>query len=346
MSLSNNADSVDLCTPLSPKPMHLWDALGVVSAVGDATTLGASGWARPADATALAVECGATGSGGGGGSCGGSGGSDSGGAGGASAVGGGWCSSAGRSSGCSGGSGGWLWVGTAASEWAWTRDDVGGERWVVDVDKNTRVIIGISAWEVDSWRRSRATADDVDLGAGHVELSSQPRASAVESDQFSSEEIVSWWDTAWDGEVDESLVGVELVDSPGVGGDVETIFVDLEPFKASDSAAESVVDLSKVDHDWSLVGGVDGIGKIIWIWAVTAVMPFHGQLGTRWDSDNVGWWWGSHGVDATVADDVVGQDIVDGTVVTANIVSHFVKFIRITTGDSTYDGTRIPLFWP
>lgn len=206
-------------------------------------------------------------------------------------------------------------LGTAASEWAGTGDDVGRKWWVVDVDRDTGVGSSISTWEVDGWWAGRTSSDDVDLSAAQIELGTWVGGGTVQGEEFTTEKVVSWWDTGWDLEVDKALVGIELVDSPGVCGDIETVFVDLEPLETGDSLGQSIVDLGEVDHDGSLVGGVNGVRQITRVWSVSAMMPFHSQRSTGWDVDNVSRWWRLHGIWVTIANDAVGEDIGNRAVV-------------------------------
>lgn len=96
-------------------------------------------------------------------------------------------------------------------------------------------------------------------------------ASGVESNQFTTEEVVARGDTVGDLDGDLAAVGNELVDSPRAS--VVAILVDLEP-TAGRSRASGRGDLGEVGHDWALVGSINdhaGEGR------VEGEAPLHGD---------------------------------------------------------------------
>jgi hypothetical protein len=87
-------------------------------------------------------------------------------------------------------------------------------------------------------------------------LGSSWRSSNVKGNDFGTEEVISWGNVCWDLELLLSAVGVESISSPVVLGD-ETVLVDLEPRRTG--RGEGVVNLGKVDDDWSVVVTSDSI---------------------------------------------------------------------------------------
>lgn len=75
----------------------------------------------------------------------------------------------------------------------------------------------------------------------------------MQSDDLSTEEVVTIWDVCWDLDRPfSSLVCVEGVDSPDTTG--EAVFGDLEPVErghVGDGAG--IINLGHVGNDWSLV---------------------------------------------------------------------------------------------
>lgn len=316
-------------------------ALRVVIVVLGASALGTFSWTCPIDTTALSVEslgacrtrraswaavaglggCGSLGSGGSGSSGFGCGGSCDWlwGCGGGSGGGSSGCGSEGGGGGGSlGGSGSGSWVGlTAAAHWGWTGDGVNTAIviWLtaasVDANLDTSIVLWVSAREGNGRTTVVSTTTaDIDLNAGDVELSTEVVVGAVQSDQFGAEEVVSWGETGWESKVPPTISVDQGVDSPFLGGGVETLVGDFEPLEACGRGSGGVVDLGKVNGDWALVGRSNRVVNVSWILlAPDNVTPVCADLCTSWDGND-----GGRCGSGNLADDIVGGNVHDGVV--------------------------------
>ncbi len=62
---------------------------------------------------------------------------------------------------------------------------------LIDVDKDTGVVCAVGSGKADAGGDSAASASDVDLVAGHVELGTTSATGGVKGDCLSSKEILS-----------------------------------------------------------------------------------------------------------------------------------------------------------
>lgn len=186
----------------------------------------------------------------GGGGRGGGGGWTNGGRGGGS----GWASAGDQSGWGSSGAGGHGGGGGAAGDWSgsgrtrrpnlWTRNDVAGWDWVVDVDEDSWVRGLVSSWELDGWaRNSVSSVDNVELGTAHVVLSTVHSSSGVEPNVLESQKVASAGGILWNVKVPWASGVVPGNARAGDGGSTE--LKDLEPVSVSVPAAD-------VNTRWSL----------------------------------------------------------------------------------------------
>lgn len=177
---------------------------------------------------------------------------------------------------------GWAGDGVCAALVVW------GSGGVVDLGEDTGVIGRVGTWEGDGVGGASvgSRASDVDLSALHVELSLAADAGRMESDELSTEEVVSWGNAGWNVKVLPSSSLDHLVNTPLAT--LKTVLVDLEPLEAGGAGGGGVVDLGEVDDGWTLVGGSDWV-----VWVVGAlrtandVTPPGTNSSTSWDVDDV-----------------------------------------------------------
>lgn len=112
------------------------------------------------------------------------------------------------------------------------------------LDGNAGIATPVSTGEADGGRRSGSTTSNTDLSAAHVELSTGVGASSMESDDLTSEEVVTSRNAAGDPGSVLALVGNELIDGPGLTA--QTILLDLEPPLASSGSRPSISNLGTV----------------------------------------------------------------------------------------------------
>jgi hypothetical protein len=151
---------------------------------------------------------------------------------------------------------GWTWDGV------WATAIVGGAA-AVDVQVDTWVSGGVGTWERDGagWREVTA-ASDADVGAARVELSGTLGVGAVQSEQsvvdeisivdiedwnvtddlLNAQEIITWGDAVWHGEVPPSTVLEEGINSPLAT--VQSLLSDLEPCVARDRGSSGIANLT------------------------------------------------------------------------------------------------------
>ena len=159
----------------------------------------------------------------------------------------------------------------------------------------------------------------------------------MEGDELYSHQVLASWDTVWDGIGHLALILDEAVHSPN-STRVKAIVVDLEPLQTGDARLSCVGDLGagcvfsrveslrcqvrkdlQVDHHWTLVRGVDGVGRVVRLSAFKSVVPLSGDLGTGGDVDDFLRHWLAIRVDPAVADDVVGVHIGNGLAVSGSM---------------------------
>lgn len=164
------------------------------------------------------------------------------------------------------GGGGWLLVAGALEDagswdrvWATT---VVGSRSRVDVEGDARVVRGVRAREADGISGgSRSTTSDVDLGASNVDLSTASTVSRVESDEFSSEEVVARSEARRHLEVMPASLLDHGIDTPF--STVQTLLSNLKPAETRGTGACRVVDLGHVEHGGTLVAGGDRMVRVV-----------------------------------------------------------------------------------
>ena len=127
-----------------------------------------------------------------------------------------------------------------------------------------------------------------------------------------SEEILAGLDARRDCERDLALVRDQPIHRPLRIARGVSVFVDLEPLKASDVRLRGVVHLGEVRDDRAFVRGVDGVRWIRRVCAIESMVPFGGEGGAGGHSDDVRGNGRVVRVDAAVADEVVGGHIGDG----------------------------------
>ena len=173
----------------------------------------------------------------------------------------------------------------------------------VDVAENTGVLGGVDLGHVHTGGElGSARAGDLDLTAAVVQLGLALGASLVEGNDLGAEVVVARGKVG-DGNVDETLVVVELVDGPGGAG--KTLLLDLDP----DLTLTLGLSRGHVDHDGALVGGSNGLVLVArGITGAVVVVPLDLDLGASGNLDEVG------GLSSTVADHGLGGDIEDGVV--------------------------------
>ena len=193
----------------------------------------------------------------------------------------------------------------------------------VQVVANSGVTARIGTRERNARRVGRATGGDSELSALHVELSTGVVAGGVEGDELTTEQIVSGSDARGNGDSDNTIVGNQLVDGP-LSIRSQSIFVNLEPSRVG-SVGEGVGDFGHVDlryvmrndsgesrsisrptyHDGTLVGSIND--------TASGVYPAERDLVTSLYRNLVGGTGGNR-VGRTVADDRVGEDVLNGSV--------------------------------
>jgi len=132
----------------------------------------------------------------------------------------------------------------------------------------------------------------------------------VESDDFTTEEVVTVGDVGWDLDVPLTTSLVESVDGPGTT--VEALLLDLEPVETGNVAlAGGAVDLGKVDNDGSLVGGSNWVITVGGALLTVGVVPLN--LDSRSSGDCAGA--SSRLVSVDVASKVGAGHLHDGVVV-------------------------------
>lgn len=172
------------------------------------------------------------------------------------------------------------------------------------------MVRGVSTGEADKVGAGvGARPSNLDLGALHVELGGTADAGGVKGEQLDAHEVVAGGDAAGHVEVVPAAVGDHVVDSPDAV--VEALLGDLEPLEAGRAGVGSIVDLGEVDLDGTLVGGGDGVIRVVGPGGTTNLMPPPGtDSGAGWDLD--------HGVipqlDVGVAGKVGVVDVLDGEV--------------------------------
>jgi len=171
------------------------------------------------------------------------------------------------------GGGGW-WLGGGYSWWrtgasattvdSWAGNGVGGVG-SVEVEEDTRVIGTVGTWEGHTTRICTATTSDPELVARDVELCTTCTAGNVESNDFSTEKIITRSDVSWDPEFLLAAVCVESVRPPVVSPD-QTVLVDLEPRAAA--ILGGITNLGEVNNDWTVVVATDSFvaaGPVTWL---------------------------------------------------------------------------------
>ena len=122
----------------------------------------------------------------------------------------------------------------------------------------------------------------------------------MQANDLGADEVVAWGEVG-QSDLDEALVGNEVLDSPLSAG--QTVLVDLGP----DSAYTVGVGLCNVDHDGALVRGRDRVITVAGRGGVV-VVPLHTDLGASRNRDLVG------GGLSAVANHGSRGDIEDGVV--------------------------------
>lgn len=181
-----------------------------------------------------------------------------------------------------------------------TGDGVAAEAGV-DVKEDTGIVGRVSAGEGNAGGESSGSgALDGDVDTLHVELGTTLAVTLVESDDLGAKDVVAGSEVG-EGHLVLALgasVGTsnELVDSPLAA--VVTVLPDLSPGVRRAS-------LRGVDHDRTLVGGVDDVvGGIVGV-----VVPLESDLVTALNGDGLG------SLDASdVALHIAGGDVEDGAV--------------------------------
>ena len=120
----------------------------------------------------------------------------------------------------------------------------------------------------------RSTGDNLDLDAGHVQLSTtgcvlvECGIGFVACNDLRSDQVLAIGQSSWDGEAVLSSVLDQGVNSPNSSG--VTRLSKLDP----DVSSTVGCGRSNIDHDWSLVGRIDDIVRSI----VDVVIPLDGDL--------------------------------------------------------------------
>ena len=158
---------------------------------------------------------------------------------------------------------------------------------------------------------STSAANDVDLGALLVELSTGVAAGGVQGEHLSAEQVLAGLDALGDDDVVAALAVDDLGGSPLAAG-VETQLLDLEPAVANTGVGGGVVDLLQVGRDGALVGAVhDVVGGSAGGGQHVAPDGGDGVAGLDVDDER-----GAGGrVGGAVAGDGVGGHILNGAVV-------------------------------
>jgi hypothetical protein len=97
----------------------------------------------------------------------------------------------------------------------------------IDIEQHTGIITLVHGAKVDTLRKSGgAGRRDSDLAAAVVELRTACAVALVKCDDLGAEKVVACGEVG-EGDVDDALVGVELVDGPF--GTSQTLLEDLDP---------------------------------------------------------------------------------------------------------------------
>lgn len=146
----------------------------------------------------------------------------------------------------------------------------------MDRETETGSGLGVSLRELDTLGCGSTASSDGKLVASNVVLSTTSRASGVERNGFSAEQVVTRSNVRRNLEVELSAVVVQVLGSPEVGITLArawclrpAILVDLEKLSRTVSAG-GILDLSHVSKDGTPVSSTNALGL-----AVTGVMLVH-----------------------------------------------------------------------
>jgi hypothetical protein len=116
----------------------------------------------------------------------------------------------------------------------------------VKIEQNPRIRRLIRTRQAHTARSlASATTLDVDLRTLHVELRTLAARSAMQSDELTTEQVLSWRNALWDGDGLDTSVGDEAVYTPFAAA-VEAVFGDLEPAGYTRSADVSPLNSLRV----------------------------------------------------------------------------------------------------
>lgn len=145
----------------------------------------------------------------------------------------------------------------------------------------------------------------------------------MQRDKLMAEKVVAVRDALRDRERHLALVGDHPLHAPDPVL-VQPILVDLEPLQARRGRRRGVARVrhfGEVGDDRAFVRLVDGVGRVGRGRARQSVVPFGGEGRACGDVHDGGGDGGVVGVDAAVADDVVGGDVLDGLMKLSEVIN-------------------------